>query len=189
MTGQIRYTSYGNHYFVNGAEVDKSTYDMVFPSKCAEMFESGQAPACITDATFMRGHCNGSQFEKNPKIGEALAKQARKRGVDTKGKRYLGSLARYPGDPKAWVDGRGDVKRVLEERGWGAEGVVNASVREPYEEPASLAGDIAPDILEREANRVIAVHGPVKDKRELKEQIREKHRPKKDPRPLEPLRE
>lgn len=72
--------------------------------RLADMLASRQAPALMTDAVFMQGH-----------------PEARK---------YMPSLARFPGDPEAFVSGRGDIDRVLRERGWGAEGAVNRKPRE-----------------------------------------------------------
>lgn len=111
----------------------------------ADMLSSATPPGCVTDSTFLAGHCCGNQFEKTPEVGDRLREIAESQGQMTKGKVYLGSLARYPGDPKAWVDGRGDVKRVCEERGWGCEGDVKVAPKEvgrlPHRKapPGSLA--------------------------------------------------
>ena len=93
--------------------------------KLAEMLAARQPPGAVTDATFLAGHCNGNQFEDSPKRAEAMQYLAQRHGVDTKGKVYLGQLAAYPGDPQAWVTGRGAVERVCRQRGWGCEGAVN----------------------------------------------------------------
>lgn len=97
----------------------------------AEMFASAQAPCAVTDATFLAGHCNGSQFAGQEAEGDFIRRVAESEGQSVKGKVYLGGLAKYPGDPKAWVDGRGDVKKVCEERGWNCEGSVNVKSFEP----------------------------------------------------------
>ena len=88
----------------------------------------------MTDAVFMEGHCSGNQFDYpgGHQVGNVLKKQAETAGVNTTGKVYLGGLAAFPGDPKAWVSDRNDVKRVLTERGWGSQGAVN---QEPREKP------------------------------------------------------
>lgn len=96
----------------------------------ADMLASASPPGCVTDATFLAGHCNGSQFSKTPGLGNRLREIAESQGQSTSGKVYLGSLAKYPGDPEAWVDGRGDVKRVCEKRGWGCDGAVRVAPRD-----------------------------------------------------------
>lgn len=48
--------------------------------------------------------------------GNELASELRAQGGSTTGKVYLSSLAEYPGDPRAWVSGKDDVKRVCKER-------------------------------------------------------------------------
>lgn len=111
-----------------------------------EMVAAGQGPALLTDAVFLQGHVNGSQFEHQEHIGNYYAHQARQAGVDPKGKVYLSSLAAYPGDPRAWVDGRGDVQRVCEERGWQCDGSVQ--VKGVKAEPLDVP--IAEDIVQRE---------------------------------------
>ncbi|NJL70164.1 MAG: hypothetical protein HC888_00520 [Candidatus Competibacteraceae bacterium] len=86
-----------------------------------------QPPKACTDVEFLSGHCNGNQFGQSPmseKIGNYYRKVAESEGQNVKGKVYLSGLARYPGDPKAWVADRGDVTRVCEERNWGCTGLV-----------------------------------------------------------------
>lgn len=48
----------------------------------------------------------------NTLIGQHYRKLASAAGVVTRGKQYIGGLARFPGDPRAWVDSRGDAARV-----------------------------------------------------------------------------
>jgi hypothetical protein len=144
----------------------------------AEMFALGAAPTVQTDATFMRGTANGRQFQGNAeKFGDAYAKIARKRGQNVTGKKYLSGLARFPGDPEAWVDGRGDVQRVLEKRGWESEGSVNVKSRCPEAPRPTI--DVADDILNEEVQRIVeSSPEPIKDRRELKEQVRQKRKRK-----------
>ena len=112
---------------------DQQVYDEAIANGCspklAEMFALGAPPGCMTDAVFLEGHCNGNQFEKTPAHGDELRRVAESQGQSTTGKVYLGGLARYAGDPEAWVNGRSDVKRVCEQRGWGADGAVSVAVK------------------------------------------------------------
>jgi hypothetical protein len=110
-------------------------------ARLAEMLALQAPPRPNTDATFLHGHCNGSQFAAGPlagELGDRLKATAEAGGQNVKGKVYLGGLARFPGDPQAWVDGKGDVKRVCEERGWKCTGSVE-SVPDSRRDDAILA--------------------------------------------------
>lgn len=88
----------------------------------ALMFATAQGPGLQTDSVFCSGGREEDQY-KDPRLREAR-QRAEKKGVNTSGKIYMSGLARFPGDPTAWVDGRGDVARICQERGWGCEGTV-----------------------------------------------------------------
>jgi len=93
--------------------------------RMAEMLALQCPPMSDTDREFLEGHCNGNQFEKTLGLGNYYGRVAKEQGFSTTGKVYLSGLARYPGDPEAWVSGKGDVKRVIEQRGWSCRGAVN----------------------------------------------------------------
>lgn len=96
--------------------------------RLAEMLALQAPPMSNTDREFLEGHCNGSQFAGSPMandMGNKYAAVAKERGVSIKGKVYLSGLARYPGDPKAWVSDRGDVKRIAEEQNLAIQGSVD----------------------------------------------------------------
>jgi hypothetical protein len=95
--------------------------------KLAEMLALQAPPMSNTDREFLEGTQN--QFVGDEKTGDLFKKIANRRGVSVTGKHYVGGLAKFPGDPEAWVGSRGDVKRVLEDRGWGSEGAVNVEPR------------------------------------------------------------
>lgn len=139
-------------YRINGREVSQEEFDgHGNPSRMQEMFESGIAPGCMTDTVFLEGHANGSQFQDTPHLGDYYASVAKSHGVNPKGKVYLSGLAAFPGDPKAWVDGRGDVQRVLEERGWEGRGAVNVKGAEATEKKkVAVADDIVDAAVERQ---------------------------------------
>lgn len=145
--------------------------------RLAEMFACGQPPQSNTDKEFLAGHCNGSQFEKTPGLGDFYAKHAALAGVDPKGKVYLGQLADYPGDPKAWVSGRGDVAKVAEERGWSCKGLVNVKGRSAESPPPDI--DVAPDIVEQAVMRAVEADPGLleKDPGELRHDVKEKIKP------------
>lgn len=179
MTGKIVYSATGERrYFVNGHEVSQTGYDACFPSKLEEMLAEGRAPHGVTDASFMQGTENGRQFANNPKMGDKLRKLAEANGGNVKGKKYVGGLARYPGDPRAWVDGRGDVQRICEQEGWGCEGSVNVKSRQPLNPPApgpALADDIVAEEVGNLLEQMPAKARKEVDVQELKEQVIDKH--------------
>lgn len=120
----------------------------------AEMFALGQGPTLKTDATFLAGlSTNGSQFENTPHFGDYYAAEARKHGQDPKGKVYLSGLAAFPGDPEAWVEGRADIKRVAEKRGWGVRGAVDVKV---CTEGPPLPSGPAEDLVAERMQRMVA---------------------------------
>lgn len=142
----------------------------------AEMFAFAQPPASNTDREFLAGHVNGSQFAGREGLGDHYKKEAEAAGVSTNGKVYMGGLAAYPGDPKAWVDGRGDVERVCRERGYNCRGQVNVQ-SEPVEPAAPI--DIGEDIVDREVASVLRRRPEPRPKKraELREKIRSRLKP------------
>lgn len=146
-------------------------------STLAEMFALGQAPMSNTDREFLSGLA-GHQFEKTPHLGDEYAREAIAQGVDIKGAVYLSGLASYPGDPRAWIRGRGDVQRLVEERGWNCEGAVNVKAPPPLE-PPTPGPRVAEDIVQREMAEVLAqVPEPERvDLEDLREQVIETRAP------------
>lgn len=117
----------------------------------AEMVCLSAPPMSNTDREFLegRGGCY-DQFEGLPFVGQHYKRLADEAGVSTTGQVYLNGLARFPGDPEAWVSGRGDVKRRIEERGWSCQGSVNVAARSPDAAPApdvAVADDILDDAV------------------------------------------
>lgn len=122
--------------------------------KFDEMVENGNPPMSNTDREFLEGNCNGSQFQNQPDIGDNYRRECESKGGSTLGRKYLSQLARFPGDPEAWVSGRGDVQKVLEERGWGSDGSVKVKARGRIEE-APKPIPIAEHIVDRETAKEI----------------------------------
>lgn len=118
----------------------------------SDMLASAQPPSCKTDATFLKGHCNGNQFESQPKVGNLMRQIAEHYGQNTTGKVYLGGIAAFPGDPAAWVNGRGDVERVVRDRGWQCSGdvtVAQGEVSRPSKAKKKLRLPDAPDSVKQ----------------------------------------
>lgn len=145
----------------------------------AEMLALQAVPQIVTDNTFLTGHANGSQFEKRPEMGDFYRRRAEAGGQNVKGKVYLSGLAEYPGDPRAWVSGRGDVQKVCEERGYGCDGAVTVKRDRSVEPPPPV--DVADDIVDEHAQMIVAKEperGRTPEKKaELKEQVRQRLKP------------
>lgn len=141
----------------------------------SEMFALGQPPMSNTDREFMEGFCNGNEFEKQPWIGDMYKKEASAAGVSITGKRYMSSLADYPGDPTAWVSDRGDVQRVAEEKGIACQGSVNYRPPAPISGPVDmpLADDIVADKVSEIVSGLPKADRPRIDTADLAEQVRE----------------
>jgi hypothetical protein len=142
----------------------------------AEMFALGKPPMSDSDREFLegRGGCY-DQFEGNDFLGDFYGRQAKKAGVDTAGAVYLSGLASYPGDPRAWVRGKGDVKKLCEERGYSARGAVNATGRQVEPRRVALAEDIVDGLVEKRLEGIPA--GEKVDLPALREEVKAAHTP------------
>jgi hypothetical protein len=138
----------------------------------AEILATRSFPGVRTDATFLRGHVNGSQFQDRPGLGDTYRAVAESEGLNTTGKVYLSGLAAYPGDPRAWVTGRGDVERVCRERGWACDGAVQVAASTYLDAKPEIS--VAPDIIESEVERLLEIdpHQRVDDVRERVTELR-----------------
>jgi hypothetical protein len=116
--------------------------------KLAAMLATRSFPGFSTDDTFMKGGKSGEQFASNPGMYTHFAQMAEADGVSICGRKYIHGLARFPGDPEAWVSGKSDVLRILKERGWASTGAVEYTPPEPTSAPDSDDYEIAPDIID-----------------------------------------
>ena len=144
--------------------------------KMCDMFVSQQAPGGVTDSTFLCGVGAGRQFDKTPHFGDQYAATAMKKGQCTTGKVYLSGLAAYPGDPRAWVSSRAEIKKLCVERNMTCEGAVNYKPVYTSDPKPDVA--LAPDIIAREVDKIIeknpeAAH----DRPALAEKVFKKHKP------------
>lgn len=116
--------------------------------RIAEMLALQAAPRCVTDDTFFAGKKNGQQFAKDEATGNAYAQELRAKGVSTAGKTYMHSLAKYPGDPEAWVSSRSEAVALIKKRGWSCDGQIKVKRNKDClgEEPEyGVADDIIDD--------------------------------------------
>lgn len=123
----------------------------------AEMFALQKPPRANDDTTWLAAQSSdisGAFLDKMPEIVQkAYTEPAKEAGVNIKGSVYVPGIARHPGDPEAWVKNSSDIKRVVEKRGWGCEGVVNVKADTSCKPIDDI--DIAPDLVERRAEQMI----------------------------------
>lgn len=72
--------------------------------------------------------------------------------------RVMTQLEDYPGDPKARVTSRDDIRRICEKRGWGCHGTVNVRAREKPPQEDTGEYKIAPDIVDFHAKQFAREH-------------------------------
>lgn len=112
-----------------------------------------------TDQVLHEGHCNGSQFAGQDRCADQYKRQAEAAGVSTTGAIYMASLARYPGDPRAWIRSRAEIKAQAESRNLHCEGLVD---HEPRETPPTPSVGLDPRILREEVDyQKSRLEGPI----------------------------
>lgn len=115
--------------------------------KLAEMLALQEPPSLKTDTRWMRGQVNFNQFANDPWTGTQYRRVAEQAGVNIEGAVYKHQLARFPGDPKAWVRSRSDVLKIARERNLNLEGsvthkAVDDGTPNPLDQPYRVADDI-----------------------------------------------
>jgi hypothetical protein len=111
----------------------------------ADMFSHQKPPRADDDTTFLAARRPREQFAGTPYLGDFYAKEAKAKGMNISGCIYENGLARYPGDPDAWVSDRGEIRKKVEARGIGCEGAVNVKPNEDFAPPPSV--DIADELV------------------------------------------
>jgi len=126
--------------------------------RLAEMLACQTAPMVRGDE-FKRLGVEDPLEGVHPKMRPYYIDEAKKAGVSMSGKKYLPSLAERPGDPRAYVDSYSSAKKLVEERGWSADGRFevkpehNCHIGLPEELP------IADDIVEERAMDMLQADG------------------------------
>jgi hypothetical protein len=149
--------------------------------RLAEMLAAQQAPGARTDREFFRAHSTlDAQFKVDRHL-KHYVRQAKKAGYKPNiNDVYLSQLARFPGDPEAFISGgRNQIRRVLEKRGWGCEGIVD--VKPSQYQPEIPDIPLGADIIKETACEMVRENPDLakKSKRELTEMVIDKHAPKK----------
>ena len=147
--------------------------------RMAEMLATRTFPGVKTDAVFNEGKFSGDAG----RVGAEevwLREQAEAAGVSTAGKWYCKGVADFPGDPKAWIDSRGDVERIARERNLTVRGYVQHQGHEVEPMPDV---DLADDIIENEVGDILESN-PFANADEVREQVRAMRSGEIDPNPL-----
>ena len=144
----------------------------------AEMCALQRPPNAIgTDSNFWRGGWNNN-------VPDEYRQQATAAGVSMTGKRYLGQLARFPGDPSAWVAGTGDIKAICESRGWGCDGAVKTKKSDLADVQADPQPyKVADDLIDEKMERVVEENPDLLHNRQQLLDVREKIEQKALPSP------
>jgi hypothetical protein len=143
----------------------------------AAMLAEQKAPQGIGDKTYLAGvNPGGNQFQSNPALGDFYAAEARALGINISGCTYLSGLASHPGDHKAWIRDRGDIRRVCEEEGMECTGAVNVRAKQYDDDPSGPIG-IADDLVLGEVRERMAANPELRPSEELWHQVRDDIKP------------
>lgn len=159
--------------------------------EAAAMYACQQAPGTKnTDRAFSQGQQRKMEG-MTPWLRKALQDEARKAGVNTSGKFYVGGLAdrhKGPRDPAAWVSSAEDVLTVCKAKNLHCDGVLNHKAVTKERPPKEKEG-VAPDIVNLLARQAVQKDPALRERvqkhkhagRELQEQIVDQHTRKKQP--------
>ena len=152
--------------------------------RAAAMYALQKTARIETDDVFFQGAKPlYDQFESQQALDRTL-RESKKRGfVPDKNSIYYPNLARFKGDPEAYVTramGRSYIRKLLEKRGWAAEGGVNVKGREPESDPldAKNCRTLGEDIIRRRMGEEITKNPDLargKNRKRLRQQIIERH--------------
>ena len=151
--------------------------------RMAEMLALRSPPRCLTDDVMMQGIGSlDQQFGGNDRHLNDITKCAMHHGYTPKASDYyMASLARFPGDPEAFVNhgqGRGHIQKLLERRGWAGDGLVKMDAREPESDPyENRKHKLNPKIVERIRKTKLRENPDLahKDQSEVRADIVEQH--------------
>lgn len=137
-------------------ETQDRYYDMVASGqnpRFALMAACQQAPGTRhTNRTFCASRDRYMRDTMKPKMRDKYLKQAKKAGISTTGKYYVGGLGR-PTDPAAWVSSVDDAKSVCKKKNLTANGLVEHQGTPMPPQKTRLAPDIRDRILQEKMAR------------------------------------
>lgn len=153
----------------------------------AAMVALRKGPVLSTDDTFFQGMGTlYDQFGSQQALNRTLAESKKRGFVPDKNAVYFPNLARFKGDPEAYVSrsqGRTYIRKLLERRGWESDGAVKVKGRGPEKDPYARENCIplADDAIQQYSAKMIQKDPSLKrlSKREMREKVIEKHGPKR----------
>ena len=146
----------------------------------AEMCACRRGPALMTDSVYFQGMPKlADQFASDTQMKKVLAIAKRYGYKPNANDIYNPSIARFQGDPEAFVPasgGRGYIRRLCEKRGWGCEGAVNVKARPAERDPIAQSKLLGRDIVARYESEAIKKDPSWKKRRkELREKVIAEH--------------
>lgn len=148
----------------------------------ADICASRRAPGCQTDSTFFAGIGTlDKQFRDKRELSD-IVKAAKSHGYNPTGNElYSVGLARFPGDPRAFISqgqGKQRVREIVTQDGTGCEGAVTVKARPIDKEPKDKY-KLAPQIVKRHLREKLKnPENAKRGRRELVEQIIHEHGPR-----------
>lgn len=150
--------------------------------RMAEMLASQQPPGGMTDDVFFSGFGLLGDGMRPAQL-ESLIQSAKSQGFTPSAHHvYIPQLARFRGDKEAFISrsqGRGYIKRLLEQRGWEADGAVTTTHREPESDPLAPENckSLGEDIIVDSARDMIKKDPSLKrlTRKELRQKVIDKH--------------
>jgi putative FmdB family regulatory protein len=133
-------------------------------------------PLVKSNTSFFAGaRYGGEQFANaSPAERDVYVGTAERAGVSTNGKVYMHGLARFAGDPTAWVSDLGDVDRIATARGMGCE---ERGIKPRQAEPT--VRPVADDVVHNEVAALI--EGGALDPRDVTQRVVDDVRDRIDP--------
>lgn len=151
--------------------------------RAACMYALQKTARIETDDVFFQGSKPlYDQFESQKALDRVLAVSKKHGHVPNKNAVYFSNLARFRGDPEAFVTramGRSYIKKLLEKRGWAADGGVNVKGREPESDPLDPKNckPLGEDIIRRRMREEIKSNPDLskRDRSDLRQKIISRH--------------
>lgn len=146
----------------------------------ASMIACQRGPGLMTDSVFFAGQpMLRDQFRDKRQLKKVLAMAQRHGYKPSPSDVYEPGLARFQGDPEAFVPrtgGRGYIKSLCAKRGWGCQGAVNVDASTPNHDPHATGTRLAEDLVQGHLREEIRKNPALRNKKkELREKIIEKH--------------
>jgi hypothetical protein len=133
----------------------------------AEMVAMQRPPKCMTDDVFFAGMPRLADQMGARQFAGIMTGAARVGFTPPADAVYHSGLARFQGDPEAFVTramGRGYIKSLCERRGWAVEGAVNVEARAPESDPFETSVPLANDLINMSVANMVRANPSLKQK-------------------------